>query len=138
LSLLGIGARLERYPAGPSECCGSFPDNPQLSEAGYRKLISARQTSHGFWICGFVEFSGAWPQVLARDRSSTLANNAMILREALDPASSLVKSPKAAVARRRPKFRKNICALSMNVIRFMIFKSPARPQSSLMKGLRDF
>jgi hypothetical protein len=41
------------------------------------------------------------------------------------PANPIANSPSAAVACRKPKFRKNICTLSIKITRFMIFKSPA-------------
>ena len=41
------------------------------------------------------------------------------------PANPIANSPRAAVALRRPKLRKNICTLLIRIIRFMIFKSPA-------------
>jgi len=41
------------------------------------------------------------------------------------PANPIANSPSAAVACRKPKFRKNICTLSIRITRFMIFKSPA-------------
>ena len=49
-------------------------------------------------------------------------------------AASPIARPSAAFTCRRPKFRKNICALSIRIAMFIIFKSPAlaarRPRKS--------